>query len=238
MTLLPRLRLPVSRPRRAVRRVKAAVEMLEVRSLLSSTAVIQWSMLPQIVRDPSTATSPTCRTLRPMSIRPSGYGVLLDASHSMGILPTTTFSWTVTASSGQKTVVSGEDPTIDLQQGMYAVKLTATGMAGTNRPLFATTTIQVKDVLVVSIGDSYASGEGNPVVPGILYPQWAYSPDPAMNTENANAHRSTIAGPRVRTPAPGVQPARGSHVRLGGELRGVDPRRRARPDGEHRRLEL
>jgi hypothetical protein len=55
--------------------------------------------------------------------------------------------------------------------------------------------IQVKDVLIVSIGDSYASGEGNPVVPGIIAPQWAYSPDPAMNTENANAHRSTIAGP-------------------------------------------
>ena len=26
-------------------------------------------------------------------------------------------------------------------------------------------------------------------------PQWAYSPDPAMNIENADAHRSTIAGP-------------------------------------------
>jgi hypothetical protein len=62
-------------------------------------------------------------------------------------------------------------------------------------PLHATKQIQVKDVLIVSIGDSYASGEGNPVVPGVLFPEWAYSPDAAMNTENANAHRSTIAGP-------------------------------------------
>ena len=126
---------------------------------------------------------------------PGGYGVLLNASHSVGILPTSTFSWTVTASGGQQTVVSGEDPTVDLQQGPYTVKLTATGLARTKRPLFATTSIHVKDILVVSIGDSYASGEGNPVVPGFLFPQWAYSPDPAMNTENANAHRSTIVGP-------------------------------------------
>jgi len=33
------------------------------------------------------------------------------------------------------------------------------------------------------------------VVPGVFEPEWAYSPDPAMNTENANAHRSTIAAP-------------------------------------------
>ncbi len=54
----------------------------------------------------------------------------------------------------------------------------------------------VKDILIVAIGDSYASGEGNPVVHGSFgfeAPQWAYSPDPAMELENANAHRSTIA---------------------------------------------
>ena len=32
-------------------------------------------------------------------------------------------------------------------------------------------------------------------MPSLTDPQWAYSPDPAMNAENANAHRSTIAGP-------------------------------------------
>jgi len=121
--------------------------------------------------------------------------VLLDASHSVGIQPTTTFAWVVTDSKGHSTPLSGEDPSIDLFQGPYQVKLTATGLLNTNKPLSAMTQVQVKDVLIVSIGDSVASGEGNPVVPGILFPEWAYSPDAAMNTENADAHRSTIAGP-------------------------------------------
>src|SRR5262249_17957257 len=31
--------------------------------------------------------------------------------------------------------------------------------------------------------------------PSAIDPQWAYSPDPAMDVENADAHRSTISGP-------------------------------------------
>ncbi len=64
--------------------------------------------------------------------------------------------------------------------------------------MVVSTTVVVKDILIVSIGDSYASGEGNPVVPGYFgfeSAQWAYSPDPAMELENANAHRSTVAAP-------------------------------------------
>ncbi len=101
----------------------------------------------------------------------------------------------VTNSAGQSTYTIGEEATISLAQGPYTVHLMATGLSGTNGPQYATVNIQVKDVLIVSIGDTYASGEGNPVVPSPSDPQWAYSPDPAMNTENANAHRSTIAGP-------------------------------------------
>jgi hypothetical protein len=101
----------------------------------------------------------------------------------------------VTDAQGHSTPSSGEDPTIDLPQGPYTVQLTATGLLNTSGPQVATTDIQVKDILVVAIGDSYASGEGNPVVPSAVDPQWAYSPDPSMNTENADAHRSTIAGP-------------------------------------------
>ncbi len=126
---------------------------------------------------------------------PDGYGVRLDASDSVGIQPSSTFSWTVSNSSGFSTTVTGEDPTVNLQQGAYTVQLTATGLLGTTAPLVATTPIQVKDILIVSIGDSYASGEGNPVVPSVFDPEWAYSPDPAMNAENADAHRSTISGP-------------------------------------------
>jgi len=170
-------------------------ERLEIRTLLSSAAVIQWSMVPQIARDPLHGNQPDLPNTSAYVNPPNGYPVSLDASHSVGIQRTTTFSWTVTDSIGHSTRVSGEDPTIDLFQGSYQLKLTATGLRNTHGPLSAMTTVQVKDVLIVSIGDSYASGEGNPVVPGFFFPEWAYSPDAAMNTENADAHRSTIAGP-------------------------------------------
>ncbi len=195
MTLPPRSHRVPSRPRRRVRRVHAAVEMLEDRSLLSAAAVIQWSMVPQIAPDPLHGDEPDLPNTYAYVNPPDGYGVRLDASHSVGIQASSTFSWTVSNSSGFSTTVTGEDPTVDLQQGPYTVQLTATGLVGTNGPQVATTPIQVKDILIVSIGDSYASGEGNPVVPSVFDPEWAYSPDPAMNTENADAHRSTISGP-------------------------------------------
>jgi hypothetical protein len=195
LPLLTRFTLGSARRRRTFTPSNSPIEILEPRSLLSSAAVINWSMVPQIARDIDHGSQPDLPNTYSYVNPPSGYGVLLDASHSIGILPTTTFDWTVTDSMGHTTPLSGEDPSVNLPLGSYQVKLTATGLLNTSMPLHAMKQIQVKDVLIVAIGDSYASGEGNPVVPGVLFPEWAYSPDPAMNTENANAHRSTIAGP-------------------------------------------
>jgi hypothetical protein len=195
MPFLPRWNRVVSRPRRCVLAGNGDVDVLEARSLLSSAAVIQWSMVPQIARDPLHGNEPDLPNSSTYVNPPSGYGVRLDAAHSRGILPTTTFTWTVTDSSGHTTPASGESPTINVPPGPYLVQLTATGLRGASGPLNAAANIQVKDILIVAIGDSYASGEGNPVQPSPIDPQWAYSPDPAMNAENANAHRSTIAAP-------------------------------------------
>jgi lysophospholipase L1-like esterase len=185
-----------SRPRRARTRVPAVVvERLEVRSLLSSAAVIRWQMAPQIALDPNHGNQPDLPNTSAYVNPPNGYGVLLDASHSQGVQPSTKFSWTVTDAKGHATHLVGEDPSLSLPQGTYTVSLEAQGLRHTTGPVFAQNSVQVKDVLIVSIGDSYASGEGNPVVPSFFDPQWAYSPDPAMNAENANAHRSTVAGP-------------------------------------------
>jgi lysophospholipase L1-like esterase len=192
---LPRMNRRRRRPHRAVWLTNAAVEMLEGRLMLSSAAVITWSMAPQIARNPDHGNQPDLPNTPAYVNPPDGFTVLLDASHSVGIQPRTTFSWTVTDSMGRSTPLSGVDPSIDLPQGPYIVKLTARGLRNSRRPRYATSDVQVTDVLIASIGDSYASGEGNPVVPGILYPEWAYSPEPAMNIENANAHRSTIAAP-------------------------------------------
>ena len=197
MPLSPRWdRRPSRRPpRRALLFTNAPVESLEVRSLLSSAAVIAWSMVPQIAPDPAHGDQPDLPNTPAYVNPPDGFGVRLDASRSVGIQPTTTFAWTVTDAQGHATSATGEDPTIDLPQGPYTVQLTATGLLNTDGPQVTSTGILVKDILIVSIGDSYASGEGNPVVPGAISPQWAYSPDPAMDLENADAHRSTISGP-------------------------------------------
>jgi GDSL-like Lipase/Acylhydrolase family len=183
------------RSRRSFSLGHASTATLELRTLLSATAVITWQMAPQISRDPAHGNQPDLPNTFNYVNPPNGYEVLLSAAHTKGIQPSTTFAWTVTNSSGQSTPLTGEFPTIDLQQGAYTVTLTATDLKRSTGPVSTTTGIQVKDVLIVSIGDSYASGEGDPDVPGYFDPEWAYSPNSAMETENADAHRSTVAAP-------------------------------------------
>ena len=158
---------------------------------------------------------------------PDGYKVLLNASHSAGVLPSSKFVWTITRASGQSTTVEGEKPAVDLPLGNYTVTLEAEGLKGSSQPQVTVSPLTVKDVLIVSIGDSYASGEGNPDVPGfygIIKPQWAYSPNPAMRLQNAEAHRSTLASPAGNRARPSEkQSSGGRHLRLRGRLR----RRRA-----------
>src|SRR5262249_8247228 len=55
----------------------------------------------------------------------------------------------------------------------------------------------VKDILIVSIGDSYASGEGNPEVRGVLNPQWAVGANARITQEHADAHRSSRSAPAL-----------------------------------------
>jgi lysophospholipase L1-like esterase len=189
-------RFPFSRKRRN-RSSLAAFDHLEARSLLSSAAVIVWQMDSQIAPDPAHGDQPDLPNTAAYVNPPGGYGLALDASQSSGILPTSTFSWSVTGS-GRSMHLSGENVALSLPVGKYKVKLEASGLAGTTQTVTTTTSIQVKDVLIVSIGDSYGSGEGNPVVPANESAdgaQWAYSPDPAMDQQNADAHRSTISGP-------------------------------------------
>ncbi len=49
--------------------------------------------------------------------------------------------------------------------------------------------VYIKDYLIVSIGDSYASGEGNPDIPNQAYPPTT------VKWQDARCHRSAIAGP-------------------------------------------
>ncbi len=187
-----------SRPRRARQRVVVGIEVLEVRSLLSSAAVIQWRMAPRFTPDPNRGGQVDLPNTPAYVNPPDGYEVLLDASHSQGVQRGASFTWTITASAGSPIVVKGANPDVRLPEGTYAVQLEADNLRGAKGPVFTSSSVVVKDRLIVAIGDSYASGEGNPVVPGYSVfrsPRWAYSPDTAMNLENTNAHRSTLAGP-------------------------------------------
>jgi lysophospholipase L1-like esterase len=58
-------------------------------------------------------------------------------------------------------------------------------------------TIDVNDLLVVALGDSYASGEGSPEirVDGSREALWADASDPAVEEMHALAHRSTVGWP-------------------------------------------
>ena len=188
-------------PRRSsasVRRWTSSLELLETRALLSTAAVISWKIAPQIAPDPAHGNAPDLPNTPAYVNPPGGYPVLLDASKTPGLGPDSGYVWTISESGQTVATVQGEKPTVSLPEGPYTVQLTVTGVRGADGPVVADQDIVVKDVLIVAIGDSYASGEGNPVVNGFYFlksAQWAHSADPAMNIQNAKAHRSTLAAP-------------------------------------------
>ena len=70
--------------------------------------------------------------------------------------------------------------------GSYAVKLKVTDAAGNFAE--AITTVVVRDALIVSLGDSVASGEGNPDIP------WNFNPFGSETWQLERCHRSALAG--------------------------------------------
>jgi Tol biopolymer transport system component len=70
------------------------------------------------------------------------------------------------------------------REGSYEVALEGRDGSG-NVVVLVTHVVPVQDYLIVSIGDSVASGEGNPDVPGAVLPEW----------QSEQCHRSALAGP-------------------------------------------
>jgi hypothetical protein len=96
------------------------------------------------------------------------------------------------------TSVNGANPIVDLPQGQFNVQLVASASGQT---ITSSQTINVRDILVVGLGDSYGSGEGNPHSPqqydwlgyttrGAV---WASSPDAQESTYSRMAHRSAYS---------------------------------------------
>lgn len=75
----------------------------------------------------------------------------------------TVYSWIL--KKGKETVnATGANPAVRLTAGTW--NATVTGKVSKTVTSAGTRTVEVKDLLIVAIGDSYASGEGSPEIPG------------------------------------------------------------------------
>jgi hypothetical protein len=126
----------------------------------------------------------------------SGYSVNFDGCMSRGnVSPIVSYTWRIEGNGISYELFENScrmSHPLNLPEGNYTVTLivrTQNGMAD-----LTTRTVVVKNLLIVSIGDSYASGEGNPDQPqrfdftGLFVekgPEW----------EDKNCHRSANAGP-------------------------------------------
>jgi lysophospholipase L1-like esterase len=156
----------------------------------------------------------------PAYVRPGGgspcgaacgplFTLRLDATEStaaMGgtALPVLSYRWEITGSVGRHLVRRGTAPRLEvpLPEGRYRVALEVEAALpwGTARGR-SVREVVVEDLLIVAIGDSYASGEGNPERPrgeGDVPAAWADAPgDPVTEAAHAAAHRSTVAWPAL-----------------------------------------
>lgn len=122
----------------------------------------------------------------------SGFPVRLDACRSQG----KDYRWTITPPQGPSTFTPWKSlspkscsTTIDLPEGRYGLNLQVRSGAKVSRTALAAT---VENHLVVVLGDSYASGEGNPRnVEAWLAGSGAFTP----YWDSDTCHRSTRSGP-------------------------------------------
>jgi hypothetical protein len=157
------------------------------------------------------------------------FTVRLDASTSRAALsgtalPIVGYRWRITGGDELSIARSGPLPVVEMRlpEGTYTVALDVEAALGWGT---ATARVErevvVEDLLVVAVGDSYASGDGNPERPlgtgptGVI---WADSPlDAAAEAAHAAAHRSAAAWPALA--GAGLGTGRSGHVgdlRLGG----------------------
>jgi GDSL-like Lipase/Acylhydrolase family len=144
-------------------------------------------------------------------VNPAGWSLDLDACASASRYRITGYSisleqlgkawkWTHTTSSCQVRLH-------DLlpAQGLYAATLTLRTSAGVSVPLRRI--VGIKDELIVSMGDSMASGEGNPDTPGAYNVSYFEHVETSVSTVRAavwqdqRCHRSARSGPALAAKA-------------------------------------
>jgi lysophospholipase L1-like esterase len=125
-------------------------------------------------------------TYDPSFINPKSWRVDFEAEGSAASgSPIKSYVWEI---QGKKYEVQAPKFSFDgfKSLGSYTVKLTVTTEAGLTSSIEKL--VVVKDILIVSVGDSFAAGQGNPDIPkGEHKAQWIYS----------RCHRSANAGPAL-----------------------------------------
>ena len=127
---------------------------------------------------------------------PKGFAVDLDASGTQNGVAIKSYQWTVTGPGLKKPIVRSSRSAVGrvvLPQGTFNVELKVTDAGKVSAS--TSQQITVRDYLIVALGDSYGSGEGNPEKPGTdpKKVKWADGVSAGMTRENFQAHRSTAA---------------------------------------------
>ena len=107
-----------------------------------------------------------------------------------GSSPITGYAWMFNSlAAGNTCAVDVSAPSL----GTFSVTLTVTTQDG--HTASTTQDIVVRDFLIVSLGDSVASGEGNPDIPWDLSPSRRTASSNTPKWELSQCHRSALAGP-------------------------------------------
>jgi hypothetical protein len=135
------------------------------------------------------------------------FGVIFEAglsgsSADLTNLPVTNYRWTVSGGaleSPLRYTTLVPELSLLLAEGRYTMAVAAGIRIGwVDLSASVVEDFEVEDLLIVAIGDSYASGEGNPEAPRVgssLPARWAGSSDPAAAATHAAARRSSVAWP-------------------------------------------
>jgi hypothetical protein len=208
------------RARARARRPRTAplfMESLEERTLLSVTAHFSWRMQDRFGMDNGTlgpdgtygTPSPVpdgridiwndpnyVQNKDPKTGQRLGYTVLFDDSPTFNTDPNdpiVSASWVIQAPDGHNVAtLSGTSPSSNLAEGTYAVTLHVTTAQGHSSS--ETQDIRVRDILIVSIGDSAASGEGDPdITDGNGNALWADSPNARQDDRSGRSAAAKAA---------------------------------------------
>jgi hypothetical protein len=177
--------------------------------------VLDWAV-PDRYAASWNAYNPNTATYSPDFVNPLFWSMNIDGCASTSIRRITGYAFTV-AQVGSEWTWTRSTPACELRlhnilpaQGIYRLSLvlhtdmaTAPGVSAT-----ASRIAEVRDYLIVSMGDSLASGEGNPDVPGSYHIELNASLDPIsikanrpVQWKDPRCHRSAKSGPSLAAKA-------------------------------------